>query len=220
LVWQYHFDAKTGAMTVSNNDPPPTYSHRCFVVIRSARQFLYHARFDPRQPKVDAASYRRLIRQVVGRNPRRPSAPPHRVVIPGYDCLRAFSNAQENLLKASCGGPWQSYFLRSHWRMVFPVWRRQQQQVANQLRRAVRQGSTPAAHLFRFPRITINHGILVYGVTESERGLQFEGYDPNISDHPVKLIYDRDSRTFEFPATCYWAGGALNVIQIYRGGLY
>jgi hypothetical protein len=25
---------------------------------------------------------------------------------------------------------------------------------------------------------------------------------------------------FSFPPTCYWAGGALKVIEIFRGGLY
>jgi hypothetical protein len=220
LVWQYHFDPATGAMTISNTDPPPTYSHRCFVVVRSARQFLYHARFEPGLPKVEALSYLLLIRQVVNRNPRWPSKLADRVVIPGYACLRAFSQAHEGLLKTGCGGPWRSYFLRSHWRMVFPVWRSQQELVAKQLYQAVRQGSVPAAHLFCFPRITINHGILLFGLTESEWEFQFDGYDPNISDHPVKLIYDRASRTFRFPATRYWAGGALNVIQIFRGGLY
>jgi hypothetical protein len=190
------------------------------VVIRSARQFLYHARFEPRQPKLDAHAYRRLIRQVVGRNSRRPSAPADQVVIPGYDCLRAFSRAHEDLLKADCGGPWQSYFLRSHWRMIFPIWRRHQKQMAQQLRRGVLKGTAPTAHLVRFPRLTINHGILLFGLTESDSEIQFDAYDPNISEHPVKLIYNRALCTFHFPASCYWAGGPLNVIEIYRGGFY
>jgi hypothetical protein len=220
LVWQYCFDPATGAMTVSNNDPPPTYSHRCFVVVRSARQFFYHARFEPGLPTAEAEVYRHLIRQIVSRNPRRKSAAPERIAIPGYDCLRDFSKAHEPLLKAECGGPWQSYFLRSHWRMVFPVWGWHQERMAQQLCQAVRQGSAATVHVFRFPRVTINHGILLFGTAESEREVQFEAYDPNIPAHPVKLIYDRALRAFRFPPTCYWAGGVVSVIEIYRGGLY
>jgi hypothetical protein len=220
LVWQYRFDLGTGAMTVSRNHPAPTYSHRCFVVVRSARQFFYHARFEQDLPAAEAEVYRGIIRQVVSCNPRRMSTGRERIVIPGYECLRAFSQAHEALLKAECGGPWQSYFLRSHWRMVFPVWGWHQERMARQLRQAVRHGSAPTVHLFRFPKITINHGLMLFGMAESEQNLQFEAYDPNIPAHPVSLIYDRALRAFRFPPTCYWAGGVVNVIEIFRGGFY
>jgi hypothetical protein len=220
LVWQYRFDPKTGAMSVAPNDPPPTYSHRCFVLVRSARQFFYHARFEPGAPVAEPGVYRRLIRQVVARSPRRPSAAPERIPIPGYDCLRAFSQSNEPLLKASCGGPWQSYFLRSHWRMVFPIWGGHQTRMAQRLRQAVRQGSVPAAHLFCFPRITINHGLLLFGVAETEQGIQFDAYDPNLPAHSVTLSFDRARRVFTFPPSCYWSGGPVSVVQIFRGGLY
>ncbi len=220
LVWQYHFDPASGGTTVSRNHPAPAYSHRCFVVVRSARQFLYHARFDPALPAAETEVYRRLIRQVVSRNPRRMSGDGQRIVIPGYEGLRAFSRAREPLLKAECGGPWQSYFLRSHWRMVFPVWGSQQERMARQLQQRVRQGSAPTVHLFRFPRVTINHGLLLFGIAESERELQFEAYDPNIPARPVKLIYDQGLRAFRFLPSCYWAGGVVSVIEIFRGRLY
>jgi len=220
LVWQYRFDPATGRTTTFRTSPPPTHSHRCFVMVRSARQFFYHARFDSAQPTADAATYRNLIRQVVGRNPRRPSPAAMRLVVPGYDCLRTFSQAQAPLLKAECGGPWQSYFLRSHWRMVFPVWRGHQEQMAQQLLRALPARPAPIVHLFRFPHITINHGIILVGATESDRDIRFDAYDPNIPAHPVQLQYERATRTFAFPRTHYWAGGPLNVIEIFRGGLY
>jgi hypothetical protein len=220
LVWQYRFDPKTGAMSVAPNDPPPTYSHRCFVLVRSARQFFYHARFEPDAPVAEPGVYGRLIRQVVSRNPRRASATPERIPIPGYDCLRAFSHAHEPLLKAECGGPWQSYFLRSHWRMVFPIWGRHQQRTAQRLCQAVRQGSAPTAHLFCFPRIAINHGLLLFGVVETGQEIQFEAYDPNVPTHSVTLSFDRLRRAFTFPPSCYWSGGPVSVVQIFRGGLY
>jgi hypothetical protein len=216
LVWEYRLDSATSRMTVVPSDPPPTYWHRCFVMVRSVRQFFYHARFDPARPQAEPAAYRRLICEVVGRSPRRVSADAERVVIPGYDCLRAFSQAQAPLLKANCGGAWQSYVLRSHWRMVFPIWRGQQEQMARQLVRSLRGRPPPIVHLFRFPRITINHGVVLFGAAESDGEIEFEVYDPNIPAHPVKLIYQRSARTFTFPATHYWAGGPVSVIEIYR----
>lgn len=220
LVWQYQFDPVTGAMSVSRTEPPPTYYHRCFVVVRSVRQFFYHSRFEPGQPLADAQVYRKLIREVVSRSPRRVSADAQRVRIPGYNGLRSFSVAHEPLLKAECGGPWQSYFLRSHWRMVFPVMPHHEKRVARRLERSLREGGLPIVHLFRFPRITINHGIVLFGLEESEEEFQFTAYDPNIPAHPVKLTYDRNRRRFSFPPACYWPGGTLSVIEIFRSGLF
>ena len=220
LFWEYRFDPVTGSTTTFNNNPPPTYAHRCFVMVRSARQFYYHACFEPRLPAVGVDAYRRLVREIVSRSPRRASAEAERVVVPGYDGLRSFSQAHEPLLKSECGGPWASYFLRSHWRMVFPVWARHQEQMMHQLKQALRERPAPVVHLFRFPRITINHGIVLFGASESELDVQFEAYDPNIPGHPVKLIYERAARAFRFPKAHYWAGGQVSVIEVYRGGLY
>ncbi len=220
LIWQYRLDPVTGAMTTCRTQPPPAYAHRCFVMVRSARQFLYHARFEPGQPPTNVETYRRRIRDVVSRSPRRASPETERVIIPGCASLRSFSQAQEALLKAECGGAWQSYVLRSHWRMVFPVSRRHQERTARQLVEAFRENPAPIVHIFRFPHITINHGLALFGFVETACGIQFQAYDPNIPDHPVELIYQSADRTFYFPRTHYWSGGRLNVIEVYRGWLY
>jgi hypothetical protein len=220
LVWQYRFDSSTRAMSTIRSDPPPTYYHRCFVMTRSARQFLYHGQFEPGLLVADAQTYRRKIGEVVSRSPRWPSGEAERIVIPGYDCLRAFSEAQEPLLKAECGSAWESYMLRSHWRMVFPVWRGHQARVARQLVQSLRERSAPIVHLFRFPHVTINHGIVLFNSAERDGCVEFEAYDPNIPDHPVTLSFNRASQTFSFPRNHYWAGGRLSVIEIYCGGLY
>lgn len=220
LIWQYHFDPVTGAMRTCRNDPPPTYTHHCFVMVRSARQFYYHARFEPGLATAEDPVYRRLIREVVSRSPRQPSSENEKIVIPGYDCLRSFSRAKEPLLKAECGGPWQSYFVRSHWRMVAPVSRRHQEKMAQQLTEAIRIRPAPVVHLFRFPQLTINHGIVLFDAKPSDRDIQFDAYDPNVPDQPAKLIYERAARTFTFPRAKYWPGGPLNVFEKYIGGLY
>src|SRR4051812_21093473 len=74
LHWEYLIDEKTGRVSTRKNDPPPTYAHRCFVVVRSARQFLFHARFTPDKPAISEAQYAEKIREVVKRAPWERSA--------------------------------------------------------------------------------------------------------------------------------------------------
>ena len=217
LHWEYRFDMATGKTAFSRREPKPDYAHRCFVLTRAARQFLYHARFDSDLPEADDETCRRLIRQVLSRNPRTPCADGAEVVIPGYDCLRQFSRAREALLKSECGGAWRSYILRSHWRMVFPIARAHQARTAHELLRELQRGGSPIIHLVRFPRLTINHGMVLFGANEIQTGTCFQAYDPNDPEKPTQLLFDRPTRTFSLSANRYWAGGRLDVIEIYRG---
>jgi len=41
---------------------------------------------------------------------------------------------------------------------------------------------------------------VLFGLAESGGDIQFDGYDPNIPDRPVKLHYSRTGRTFSFSA--------------------
>ena len=220
LVWEYRLDPASQKMVSRRNNPPPTYAHRCFVLVRSARQFFYHARFDATLPVANEETYRRIVREVVSRNPRAVSAEAGRVAVPGYNSLRSFSQAQAAVLKANCGGAWQSYVLRSHWRMILPVSRRYQERMAGQLLRSVPGRRAAIAHLFRFPQLTINHGIVLYDLAETETGLRFTAYDPNLPGQPAELNYHRAARTFYFPRNHYWAGGEVKVVETYCGWLY
>jgi hypothetical protein len=220
LVWEYRFNPQTGAMSISRNRPRPTYVHRCFVLVRSCRQFLYHCQFDAGLPALDAPAYRGIIRKVVARSPRRPSPDTERIVVPGFDGLRRFSQAHETLLKAECGGAWESYVLRSHWRMTFPITRQHQERMARQLVAAFAEKPAPIVHLVRFPQLTINHGVVLFGFIETNDAIRFQAYDPNVPDHPAELTYNRVERTFYFPRNHYWPGGKLNVIEVYCGWPY
>ena len=215
LVWKYHFDPVTGAMSVRKAESPPTYYHRCFVMVRATRQFFYHARFEPGQPPVDAHTYEKLIRQVVGRSVRQPCAEADRIVIPGFDGLRSFSRTHEPLLKAHCGAAWESYFLRSHWRMIFPVRAWYRKRMVKKIMASLPKRGLTLVHLFQFPRITINHGISLHDFSETAQSIEFEGYDPNIPEQPVKLIYEKATHQFTFAANRYWGGGPLKVVEIY-----
>jgi hypothetical protein len=215
LVWEYHYDAN-GRWVSHPRVPKPTYSHHCFVLARSARQFFLNARFDPGQPPADQRTYRRLIRRVISSSPRRGLPDSEKIVIPGYHDLREFSITQERLLKAECGPAMQSYFQRGHWRMIFPFTRHQQQRVAEQLLADLGKNQALVVHLARFPQLTINHAVVVFEGKQTEQEIQFSIYDPNQPAKPSTLMYHRSTRTFTLPANLYFPGGEVNVYEVYH----
>ena len=216
LVCEYVFDPAGGRPKMVAKEPRPEYALRCFPLVRAARQFFYHAEFKPQQVPLDEVEYCRRIREVISRNPRVPCAPQRRVVFSGYDGLKAFSAAWERLLKAECGGAWRSYVLRSHWRMVFPISRRHQQRTCSSLQQRLAQGIPPIVHLVRFPQLTINHGMLIFGVETGRDETRFHAYDPNDIVAPAVLTFQAATRGFTLPANRYWPGGRLDVIEVYR----
>ena len=220
LVWEYRFDPDTGRRTTNRRDPPTTYAHHCFVVARSAAQFSQHARFDSNLPVLGESGYRDLIHQVLSRSPRAESVGAGRVVIPGYANLREFSGAWEKLLKAESGGAWQSYFQRGHWRIMMPFSRQHQENTARDLLSALDERRTPLVHVVRFPQMTINHALLIYGAKPGVNGIGFNAYDPNNPGQPVTLIFHNESRIFIFPTSDYFPGGPVNIYEIYRGWCY
>lgn len=219
LVWEYYFDAQ-GKWTNRRREPAADYTHHCFVVARSARQFFLHARFDESLPVADETACRRLIREVISRSPRHSSSPSQQVVIPGYPHLKAFSQEWAELLKAECGGAWQSYFQRGHWRMILPFGRRHQERTAGQLLESVRQHDLPVVHLVRFPSLSINHAVVAFDAEEDEAEIRFAVYDPNEPAQPTELVYERSTRSFSFPCNFYFIGGRVHVYEIYCGWLY
>lgn len=214
LTWDYHYD-NAGKWISQKRYPKPDYTLHCFVVARSCRQFFEHARFDPKQPKVDEDTYRRLIRRVVTISPRKRLPPDQRIVIPGYADLRSFSAAHEKLLKAQCGGAWQSYLQRGNWRMIFPLSHAEQARMARQIVRHLRPDHPVIVHLVRFPQLTINHAVVVYAAHQSPGEIQFTAYDPNRPSGPIALEFDCASRTFSLPANNYFPGGQLKAYEVY-----
>ena len=219
LVWEYRFDEQ-GDWTSRRREPKPDYTHRCFVVARSAKQFFQSVRFEPDRPKAGMDTYRRLINQVVSTNPCKELHEGRKIVIPGYANLREFSEEQEALLKSGCGGAWQSYFQRGHWRMILPFTRHHQQKTAGRLTDEVKNNRPPVVHLVRFPSLKINHAVLLYAAREGDSTIEFSTYDPNTPDQPTTLTYDRATRTFRFPTNNYFPGGRVDVYEVYRGYTY
>lgn len=218
--WRYHVDPRTGRQVSTPRIPLPKYVLRCFTVARATRQFWQHARFDPRQRAPGQPECRRLIHSVLGRCEQTPSATANRVVLPGFSGLRDFSANEEALLKRECGGPWRSYLQRGNWRMVFPFTRGHQEREATRMAARISAGQLPIIHVVRFPQLTINHALLLFGVRESAKSLDFRAYDPNVSDAEVPVRFDRESRTFSLPPLFYFAGGRVDVYEIYRGWVF
>ena len=215
LLWEYLLDEKTGRVTTRKNDPPPTYAHRCFVVVRSARQFLFHARFAPEKSPLPESEYAAKIREVVGRAPWERSTESERVEIPGFAGLREFSQAQERVLKENCGPAWHSYVNRKHWRMLFPFSRQGQARFAEVL--MGRLDFNPILHVVRFPQLTINHAVMLIGAERTTQGIDFQIYDPNLPEAPSTLVFSNRDNTFHLPRNIYWAGGRVDVYETYVG---
>lgn len=220
LDWMYRRDAATGKMDFTRVDPEPDYIHHCFVVVRAAKQFFLHARFDPAAPKADEKTYRALAREIFARSPRDIEPDPHRVVVPGYADLRSFSAAWSAVLKDEAGGSWHSYVQMGNWRMIYPFSRGHQENTAMQLVAEIKANWPPIVHLVRFPVITINHAVMLYAAKETAKEILFSVYDPNDPRVPGELTYDRASRTFIFPATDYFADGRVDVYEVYHGFMY
>jgi len=214
LVWVYRYDTN-GHWTTHNRDPKPTYAQHCFVLARTTRQFFLNARFDPTQPVTNEAAYGRLIRHVVSSSPRKAVPDGKKIVIPGYADLRSFSKDQEKLLKDNCGSGWESYFQRGHWRMIFPLSRGQQAAMAQQLLAELERNPPVVVHVLRFPQLTINHALVLFGAFQKEQEITFQVYDPNDPAQPSVMTYDRTTRTFQMPANDYFPGGRVDVYEVY-----
>ena len=215
LKWEYVFDDATGKTSHCTREPEPDYTHHCFVVARSARQFFQHARFDPTLPEADDRTYRKLINRIVGRDPMRCTSEEERDVIPGFANLREFSIGQERLLKEECGGAWRSYFQRGHWRMMLPITRGHQEREVQRLIASIRQNRPPVVHIVKFPQLTINHALVLFAVEEDDSQVRFVTYDPYEPSAPQTLTFHRDARRFTFPRNAYFIGGGVDIYEVY-----
>ena len=213
--WRYVDDPTTGARVWAER--PVYFALHCAGVVRAARQFLVHARFDPAAPPVDEATYLALAQAVLARNPRTTVATGPPIVIPGYASLRAFSAAHEALLKDELLRDWRSVMPRGDWRIVVPFSPASQARTAEALYREVRDGRPAIVRVFRFPVMTLNHAVLLFAAAERDGDLEFRAYDPNDAGAPITVTFDRAARTFLFPPRHYFDGGPVKVYEVYAG---
>ncbi|HMJ89085.1 MAG TPA: hypothetical protein VK530_04680 [Candidatus Acidoferrum sp.] len=216
LKWEYVFDDTTEKTSTRPRVPEPDYTHHCFPVARSARQFFQHARFAPALPVVDDETYRQLISEVVARDPSECTSEEKCIVIPGFAGLREFSAAKPKLLQEESGGAWQSYFQRGHWRMMVGFTGRHQEREVVRLMKSIGANRPPVVHIVKFPQLTINHALLLYAVEETGAEVRFTTYDPYEPHVPQMLTFNRATREFRFPRNPYFIGGKVDIYEIYR----
>lgn len=220
LVWEYQVDTEARTWSASWPGESPRFGQRCPLMLRMARQFFRAARFAPTLPKLGVSEYVERIEQVLDRDPRRDYPAADLVVFPGYTGLREFSAEHEAALKDATGYSWRSYMQRGNWRMIFPFTRSAQRRTAAELAEALRQGRLPIVHMVRFPRVVINHTLLLFEAVETPEEIRFASYDPNQKSRPMTLTYDRATRTFRFPPAEFFPGGRVDVYEIYRDVLH
>ena len=217
LYWSY--GSAPGGASAPPHAGPIEFGQRCVNVVRSARQFFDAAHFSPGAPLTEE-EYRERVRAVLASDPRAdvPAADP--VDIPGFADLRSFSLAHERLLKEELGGTAASYLQRGNWRMILPFLRREQRATAEALLERLGRGGLPVVRAVNFPVIDINHAVLVFDAEIGEGEIRFRAYDPNDAERPVTLAFDRVSARFHFPRTRYFAGGVVNVYEIFTGPFF
>jgi len=216
LYWVYEYAPDSGEMTHRPREGVEN-GQRCAAMTRVVRQFFHNARFAPELPSVTPADYEELARRVLERDPRQQDAALDRVVIPAYADLRAFSSDHDELMKQRLGGVWRSYVQRGNWRMLFPFAPRQQRSTADEMVAELERGELPILHLVTFPKVGVNHTVLVYGARASATERRFSVYDPNDSESPTELVFERANATFFLAPRDYFEGGVVQAYEIYDG---
>ncbi len=195
------------------------YNRRCFVLCRTATQFYKFARFDPRGAPLDDKALAARIRSVTRRQAwAAPLAENQRVVFPGYANLREMSKARGKLLRANVGLGWTVYLRPSNGRILLLQDRGYQEQVHANLNEYLARGEGFVGYLSTFPRITVNHAILVYKrkSVSPDTGIErYAAYDPNHPEAPRELIWSGKTRSFAYQKDVDFVGGFVRVYQVY-----
>ena len=196
------------------------YANYCFVVARSLRQFFRFARFDPGAPVLDHAGYVARVRQVVARPPWHPSiAVDERVVIPGYASLREFSRAEESAVKAGMGGRFWTFVHWSIWRTVFPMTRRHQASVFDEIQRELAAGRLVQLLITNWPVLELNHTVVVFASRGHGPRVDLAIWDPNEPARPGVITFDRARGQFWASRVYATRRQAIRVFRMYYSPL-
>lgn len=173
------------------------YANYCFVLARGIRQFAQFARFDPAGPRLSHDEYVERVRQVAARPPWKPALPAsQRIVIPGYAGLREFSRAEESAVKAGLNGRWWTWVHWTNWRVGFPVTRGGQEQVAQEIVAELGEGRLVQLLITNWPKIELNHTVVVYAYQVKGEALELTVWDPNNPETPGLITFDATEGRF------------------------
>lgn len=180
-----------------NHGVKDLYANYCFVLARGIRQFAQFARFDPAGPRLSHDEYVERVRQVAARAPWQAALPAsQRVVIPGYADLREFSRAEESAVKAGLNGRWWTWVHWTNWRVGFRVTRSGQAQVAQEIVAELSQGRLVQLLITNWPKIELNHTVVVYAYRVTGQALELTVWDPNNPETPGLITFDATEGRF------------------------
>jgi hypothetical protein len=195
------------------------YNRHCFVMCRTAMQFKKFARFDPRSTPLDDTTLATRVRAVTNRDPWATPLPDgQRIVFTGYKDLRAMSKARREVMQASIGHGWPSYFRASNMRMVFQQSGTYQKETHDRLNAALARGQVFVVFLTTYPRLSMNHSVLIYkqnGFSPNPGLERYLVYDPNHPESPRELNWSPHARTFSYQKDWDFVGGFVRVYQVY-----
>ncbi|PYL14665.1 MAG: hypothetical protein DMF43_00605 [Verrucomicrobia bacterium] len=195
------------------------YKRHCFVLCRTAMQFKKFARFDPRSAPLDDTSLAARIRTVTHREPWADPLPEdQRITFPGYKDLREMSKARRELVQLNIGHGWPSYFRISNARMVFQQSAGYQENTHAHLNAALARGQLFVGFLTTYPRLSINHSVLVYKrkpFSPNPGVERYLVYDPNHTESPRELTWSPRDRAFSYQKDWDFVGGFVRVYQVY-----
>jgi hypothetical protein len=195
------------------------YNRHCFVLCRTAMQFKKFARFDPKGVPLDDTSLAARVRGVTHRAAWTEPLPENqRIVFPGYKNLREMSAARRELLQLNIGHGWPSYFRLSNARMMFQEGAGYQEKTHARLNAALVRGEVFIGFLTTYPRLSINHAVLIYKQKSFSPNPGVESYfvyDPNHPESPRELTWSPRARSFSYEKDWDFIGGAVRVYQVY-----
>jgi hypothetical protein len=195
------------------------YNRHCFVLCRTAMQFKKSARFDPRGAPLDDASLAARVQAVTHRAAwEEPLPEGQRIVFPGYKDLREMSEARRELLQRNIGHGWPSYFRISNARMMFQTGAGYQEKTHAWLNADLARGDVFIGFLTTYPRLSINHSVLIYkekSFSPNPGVERYLVYDPNHPESPRELIWSPHTRSFSYQRDWDFIGGFVRIYQVY-----
>jgi hypothetical protein len=203
-----------------SEDRDDLYANYCFVVARSVRQFFQFARFDPAAPVLDRSGYVERVRRVVARPPwHRAMAVEERVVIPGYASLREFSAAQEGAVKEGMGGRFWTLVHPTIWRTAFPITRRHQAGVFDEIERELAAGRLVQLLVTNWPILELNHTVVAFASRVNGARVELAIWDPNEPARPGVITFDRTRGAFWATRVYATRPQVIRVFRMYHSPL-
>jgi hypothetical protein len=196
------------------------YANYCFVLAKGLRQFFMFARFDPTAGRLDHQGYVERVRRVASHQPwHAPLAPDDRVVIPGYANLREFSRAEEPAVKEGLGGRFWTFVHWTNWRVVFPMPRRHQADVLEEILGEVAAGRLVQLLITNWPVLELNHTVVAFASRANGTGVELTIWDPNEPERAGTITFDPIHRQFWATRVYATRPGAIRVFRMYQSAL-